>query len=409
MSNHLAVAAVTATLRQIVFEVAQAAVGGVTITAGRPVANPTRGANVFLYQVAPNAAFRNEDMSTRSIAGRLERRPRAALDLFYLISFHGEEAQYIPQRILGAVVARLHARPLLSPALIEAVIADPALPFLAAADLAEQVERVRLTPHALSIEDLSKMWATFPQVPLALSVAYHVSVVLIDTEEPVAPGPPVLTRTVTAMASGRPRVDRVLASGDPDGTITAGARIDIEGTGLRGDATEVLIGGRAANVVSAHERRLTVDLPANLDIGPHPLVVAHPILLGVPPVPHRGVESRTVPLVLHPRVARDGGGAPQLATVAIGGRHRVTVTVEPPVRRGQSAQLELLDADGLVRHRVSAQPFAAAFEADLRFEVDAPAGQYRARVRVDWAESPLWIDGRAGPTQGQLIPLVVIP
>jgi hypothetical protein len=48
------------------------------------------------------------------------------------------------------------------------------------------IERIKLTPLTLSLEDLSKLWSVFFQVPYALSIAYEASVVLIEPSTPLA-------------------------------------------------------------------------------------------------------------------------------------------------------------------------------------------------------------------------------
>ena len=57
--------------------------------------------NIFLYQVTPSAAWRNEDLPTRNSDGGRVSRPRIGLDLHYLITFYGAEA-----RVRAAAPAR---------------------------------------------------------------------------------------------------------------------------------------------------------------------------------------------------------------------------------------------------------------------------------------------------------------
>ena len=126
MSNHLAIATVTAALGQIAHAAAQSAVAGVGLHFGRPTP-PTsdlerRKIHVYLYQVTPNAALRNSDLPTRKSNGKLARRPQAALDLHYLLTFYGDDQTLEPDRMLGAVERDLHARPVLSAQAIQDAI-----------------------------------------------------------------------------------------------------------------------------------------------------------------------------------------------------------------------------------------------------------------------------------------------
>jgi hypothetical protein len=405
MSNHLAIATVTAALRQIVFEEAQSTVGvPMDVTVGRPT-NQGNGASVFLYQTLPNAAMRNMDLPSRSASGARTERPVLAIELRYLLSFWGDLNTHLAQRLMGAVMTRLHSRPVLQPAAIRALLMDPNLNMLAGSNLADQVELVRFSPVALSLEDLSKVWSTMLQTPYAVSAAYSASVVLLEAEEQLAPGLPVLSRTVTAIPFKRPRIERVLPAADPAGQITAETRVIVEGHNLRDELTEVRLATQPIVPVEARDRRVIFDLPAGLDIGPHALWIEHPRMLGLPPVQHRGVQSTVVPLVLHPRIAVDAAGDPRITVTPIGARRQIDLLIVPQVRNDQKVELELLDDTGVVRYRVSSAPIVPDRTDSLRFEVEAVPGVYRVRVRVDWAESPLWIDNRpASPTAGQLLP-----
>ncbi len=196
MSNSLAIATVTAALAQIVWSAIQGAVTGSDVIIGRPE-NPPAGdalprVRLYLYQVAPNATQRNADLPSRGSNGTLVKRPCAALELHYLLSFYGSETELQPQRMLGAVVRDLHARPLLTRQMVRDVI--DAYSVLAGSNLHEAVEHVRFNPLSLSLEEQSKLWSVFFQTPHAVSIAYQASVVLIESEETPQPPLPVLKR-----------------------------------------------------------------------------------------------------------------------------------------------------------------------------------------------------------------------
>lgn len=199
MSNYLAIATVTAALGQRVAQVINDETGlGVNAHYGRPSGNEAqtvRKVHVCLYQVTPNPARRNDDTPTRDADGKLIARPRAALDLHYLLAFYGDAKTLEAERMLGAVVSDFHERPLLSATMIQSAMNDDDLAVvLAKSDLLEAVDRVRLTPAALSLDELSKLWSVFFQTPHALSVAYTASVVLIDAIHGGARAAPVLNR-----------------------------------------------------------------------------------------------------------------------------------------------------------------------------------------------------------------------
>src|SRR5215469_16285087 len=161
MSNFLAIATVTAALQQILQTPVGNAVALAQVGFNRPDPTNTTAplVNIYLYQITPNAAYRNADLPTRRADGSLVQRPQAALDLHYLFTFHGDDSKLEPQRLMGAVVTTLHSQPLLLPSAINA--ATTHFTFLAGSRLENQIERVKFTPTALSLEEFSKLWSAF--------------------------------------------------------------------------------------------------------------------------------------------------------------------------------------------------------------------------------------------------------
>jgi hypothetical protein len=89
-------------------------------------------------------------------------------------------------------VRNLNARPLLSRQAILDTISNH--PELSETDLTDAIERVRFTPAAMSLDELSKLWSIFFQTPHALSMVYHANVVLIEAQESGPSALPVLQR-----------------------------------------------------------------------------------------------------------------------------------------------------------------------------------------------------------------------
>ena len=119
MSNHFAIATVTATLQQLLDGAVSADVPGAQRHDGQPgrrrggLADP--GVNIFLYQVIPNAAWRNEDLPTRTPSGGARaapaRRHRPALPVHVLRRRRRLRAA---ARAGDARSATLHAKPVLT-------------------------------------------------------------------------------------------------------------------------------------------------------------------------------------------------------------------------------------------------------------------------------------------------------
>jgi hypothetical protein len=400
MSNFLAIATVTAALSQSL----QAAVGpdvpGATVTTLRPDGGggmPPTGANLFLYQVTPNAAWNNMDLPTRRSGGDLIQRPQAALDLHYLLTFYGAEAQLEPQRVLGSVVRAMHARPVLTREIIRQTIAKPAFGFLTSSNLADAVELVKFTPLPLSLEELSKLWSVYFQTPYSLSIAYQGTVVLIESEESTRSSLPVRARNIYVVPFRQSLIEAVNPAEGADQFIIPTSTLIITGKRLRGEVTLVSVGG--VEVTPAPEdvsdTRISLPLPAGLRAGVQGVQVVQPQLMGTPPAQHRGVESNLAAFVLHPTISRKLDASPDITVSPT----KVTIKLSPKVGKTQRAGLLLNELNPPGNRAARAYSFDASprnqpadpAETDtLTFPIRGVVpGDYLARVRVDGATSPL--------------------
>jgi len=198
MSNSLAIATVTRVLQGIVQQAVGSVVPGAAVLTRRPAKisdteQQSASVNLFLFQATANDAWRNEDLPTRSAGGTLRRRPRLGVDLHFMLSFHGDDAALVPQRMLGAVLAELHREPRLTAPVIRAAIAAAGgeQGVLAGSDLADQVESITLTLQRPTLEELSKIWSVLFQVPYSLSAFYVASAVFLEPDVRPVPAAPV--------------------------------------------------------------------------------------------------------------------------------------------------------------------------------------------------------------------------
>jgi len=431
MSNALAIATVTETLLQQLTAVVHAdppVVAGANVATLRPDAPtglPIPGVNIFLYQVAPNLAWRNADLPTRSSNGTLLRRPQVALDLYYLLTFYGDDTFLEQQRLLGAVTRSLHANPVLQRADVQ--IAQ-SVAFLRGADLADQTELVRFTPIHFSLEELSKLWSVFLKTDYVLSVAYVASVVLIDTDDVIGSPPlPVLAPQVYALPFTPLVITQIVSVSGTGAPITPASQILLIGQFPLASVTpgsppstaevRVTIGGNQLTPDSVGPSQVTVALPPGLAAGAQTAQIAESLMIGSPPTPHAaaGFQSSAAAFVLHPvirrgsppgaydiQVQKNAGSLP--ATV-------VTVTLDPTIAAGQRVLLELTRVsaprtvylfDG---GSIASATNVAVFTLGLQGQSQGlAAGQYLVQVRVDGAESLLDRDGSGNPI-GPLITL----
>jgi hypothetical protein len=393
MSNVNAVAVATEGLKMLLqraFDEAGAAtVAGARVGAVRPTEIPAdfRGVNAFLYRTTPNAALRNDDLPTRRSSGELIRRPQLALDLHYLLTFTGEEAELEPQRILGAASAGLHAHPELTPEDLEEIARNaPAGSYLRVHnDLAQQIERVRFTLAALDLEELSKLWLMFPPRPYDLSAVVQASVVLI--EAPLTPSPrrPVLRRGIYTGLSRPPQLTAITPLATPRTVGGERARLVLDGTALAGEATRVRLGPlEPVAPVSASEARVVVEIPDGLRAGIHAarVLVAHTFSGGDAPRVFE-LESNALPFVLEPRITTP----PPIATSVEG---MITIDVDPPIAPRQQVRV-IVGSYAIPWHTPLPGPGVpdehAAFTVALPPEVGP--GRHPLRVEVDGASSTL--------------------
>ena len=190
MSNALALSTVSAAFLRRILSAANAAVPSAKVRLGAPTAKLADDAaalvNLHLYRVEPNTARANEHMPTRGGTGETRGPSKLALNLHYILSFYGDHDLLEPEQLLGAVMLALEHEPVLSRTTVANAIDDNDP--LEDSDLDEALARLRVTRQLMTIDDFSKVWSIFYQVPYAVSLTYEVSHVVIETDDP-APVP----------------------------------------------------------------------------------------------------------------------------------------------------------------------------------------------------------------------------
>lgn len=406
MSDFRAIATVTAALKQLLLPAVKNAVSGSDVQFNRP--DPTNVTtplvNVYLYQIMPNVAYRNADLPMRRSDGSLAQRPQAAFDLHYLFTFHGDETKLEPQRMLGAVVTALHAQPLLSSDNITS--GEGSLPtILPGCGLENQIERVKFTPTALSLEEFSKLWSVFFQVEYSLSAAYQASVVLMESSDIPQEAPPVLARNVYVIPFQTPFINQVISQAGAQAPITSSSTLLIQGQQLRGQNTFVMLEGQDFPPATMTDTQITLPVPSQIHAGIQGVQVLQKIGMGngSPPPLHRGLESNIVPFVLRPTI-QNANAAPAAAPKT---GADVTLTLSPNIGVGQRAVLLLNSLTNPVTGYVSLAALATADSSQMIINItNVPTGTYLVRVQVDGAESLLTVNNATQQFNG---PTVAMP
>lgn len=188
MSNALAIAAVTTTLRNLLSRNIGDDIGSGGVTTKPPDkardSDTTNQLNLFLYRTHPNSAWQNRELPNRVRRGETGAQP-LALNLYYLITAYGQNSDdVLAHQLLGVAMQTLHDNPFLNPDDIRTALGE--------SELQDQIERVKLTPISHDLEEISKLWTTF-QTQYRISAAYEVSVVLIESRRSTKAPLPVLS------------------------------------------------------------------------------------------------------------------------------------------------------------------------------------------------------------------------
>lgn len=427
MSNALAIAGVSAVLRDLLdnglidHQVTDALGAGVTVSSLAPDVVPIDGdravprLNLFLYQVTPNAAWRNVDLPSCDAGGRRVSNPPLALDLHYLLTAYGiEDLQ--AEVLLGYGMQLLHENPVLSraairtalnPSPVNGALLPSVFQALRSADLAEQVEMLKITPAPMNTEEISRLWSAL-QAHYRPTAAFQVSVVLIEPRAPAFSPLPVLTRgqripgsipgterdggvvVTPGLVPPYPTLESVLAAAHKTpATLQPGDVVTIKGHHLAGTARVIVLRSDRFRIKQEIPLGNGIDdatfdftlpnLPSALPVGLYQLQLRvlragdkEPRISNVLPVALAPAISSFPPLAMTRGVIN---GVANVLSVRLGCR--------PEVRVGQNVTL-LMDT-----REAPAQPFASnTGTLDFQFADAPPAGGTPLlRLKVDGIES----------------------
>jgi hypothetical protein len=419
MSNALAIAGVTAVIKDLLdsglidHAITDTLGAGVTVTTQAPDtvsldSQATPQLNLFLHQVTPNTAWRNAGLPSRDSAGNRISNPPLALDLHYLLTAYGR-ADLQAEVLLGYALQLLHENPVLSrdairralhPAVVSGAILPTVYKSLRGADLAEQVELLKITPAALGTEEMSRLWSAL-QAHYRPTAAFQVSVVLIESRKTARSAPPVLSRGGTDPLSQRergvlafsgltpplPTLEAVIPANQQPVAVPGG-EVTLEGHHLDGIDRQVTLTlaafqiSRRVPVSKGGPEAVTFTVPNDLPVG------LYRVDMSVQRLDESHLRtSNQLPLALAPQPV-----LPPFSATRNGNTVTLVLDVTPPIRPGQTVTLILGERE------IAAEPITAQ-ASRLTFKIaDAPAAgsNLLARLRVDGFESPI-VDRTATP------------
>ena len=400
MSNYLAIATVTATLQRVLQSVIQQDIEGARATTlppgGISTGAPEVGVNIYLYQVTNNNSLANYDSTPNRTKGSPLNR-QVAVDLCYMMSCYGNDAELQPQRVLGSIVSTLADKRILTPELIRSTCNDATFPFLAESDLADQIQQINIVPIDISLEDLSKAWSVY-QVPYVLSIAYRACLVIVEGRDNFTRALPIREASPAGLVPfpASPYIEQVLAQGNRFAPIVLGSVMIIRGRNLYSQVVEIQIGDLTITPTSVQEREIIFDLASmslpQIQAGVQSLQVVHR-LTSTSPLITNAITSNVMPFVLCPTIVN------------------IQVTQIEEIEDQQRSAIVVIQLDVLVRENQKVvlamnewtidSPTIYMFDRpplpDTSSTIEIPitnikAGEYLVRVRIDGAESKLGVD-----------------
>lgn len=391
MSNSLAVAAVTTTLQSILLnltsvdpDLTDTTVTMLPLDKARG-ANTTNQLNLFLYQILPNAAWRNMNIPSQVKSGETGI-PPLSLNLYYLLTAFGRDddaSQAFGHELMGKAMSVLYDNSILSAQEIQSATAAT----LSRSDLDKQVESVRITLQPLSLEEISKLWTGFA-TQYRLSVAYEVGVTLIDSNQSVKTPLPVLTRGpadsgILSQANLIPPYPAINAITPPNQqtAVRLGEVLTIAGNHLDGSNLGVQFNHplwtspvEVAPNAGSTATMMSVTIPNAPSAWPAGFYTVMVLVQKASETYRRTTNQLTVALAPSMSIA---------PATAPAGNITYTATVTPDVWPAQTVSLLLGDQD------IPADAHAAQTNT-LTFEAAAVAsGDYFVRLRVDGVDSLL--------------------
>lgn len=400
MSNEFAIAAVTLTLRNLLDKVkqikdseefselpvdarptAEIVVTNLPLDEAYEYDKTINHVNLFLYHVEHNAAWRNKDIPNKTKPGETSQ-PPLAINLFYIITTHGQNGnELISHLLLGKAMSLLHDHAVFS--------RDEIKSAFAVSEVHEQIERLRITPQPISLEDVSKLWTGF-QTQYRLSAAYEVSVVLIESKLATKTPLPVLTRGpgdegIVVQENLIPPFPTLEAVSFPNKQPSAHLNdvLTISGHHLRGDSI----------VVRFTNRRMKDPI----EVAPMADRTATEVKVRLPDEPGNWLAGfYTISAVINRAEQQDRitneisiAVAPRILTITVSAMSPpangcvVIVTCSPEVIPEQSVALLLNDREFPAERRVTRT-------GTLSFRIsDVPDGEYFVRLRIDGVDSLL--------------------
>jgi hypothetical protein len=424
MSDYLAVAGVSAVLKALLNAglseggPATVLVSPPGITNKAPDLIPTgrdepAQLNLFMYYASINPALRNFGLPSANSSGTQLSNPPLAINLHYLVTAYGANP-FDPEILLAFAMQVFHSNPVVPRDTIQFALTALAAgapsneqQLISASTLASQIEHIRITPEALTTEEIYRLWAAF-QTNYRPTTSYQVSVVVIQNTQSYKSNPPVQRRSLLALPLIGPVIDTVSPA-----AIAAGQTLTICGSNfLSGAAANTLVSfdeGAPVAVSTVQGNLVRVTVPSTLEAGICNVRVMCNVTFPSSPTAHPCFASNPVPFQLIPTILPPTPApVPPAPLYQAQQQQPLTITVSPAVGNLQTVTVYIGDQAIPQVPRPLGAPSASA-TVTVTVPSTVAVGTYPLRVEVDGAQSKLTQDtNQASPTYGQWLPQVEV-
>jgi hypothetical protein len=303
MSNGIAIAAVTAILKNILedglaLNATLSSLGNIAVTTSPPDeisvgADGQPQLNLFLYQISEN---RNADWigADRDHPAHQQAKTLGAghsslaINLHYILTAYGGK-DFQTEMLLGYAMEWMQQFPTMTQGKIQAALNHIAtinrsgllsqtLAASSVTTIAKQLGQIQIAPNLFDTEQMSRLWSLLHSA-YRPSIAYKVSMVFIGAQPPVGGGEDSSQLKVQHNYSpqNQPHIERIVAAPSNPGEIVSGSQLIIYGKYLNGEITRLRLNGITTllepNIVE--ENRILFQLPQQIEAGMQEIQVVH--------------------------------------------------------------------------------------------------------------------------------------
>jgi hypothetical protein len=363
--------------------------------------------NLFMYYASINPALRNLDLPSMNSSGMPISNPPLAINLHYLVTAYGAN-QFDPEILLGFAMQVFHNTPVVPRSVIQSALTALASgtpsteqKLISASTLASQIEHIRITPEALTTEEIYRLWTAF-QTSYRPTTSYQVSVVVIQSTQSFQSNMPVQQRALVAMPLTGPMISAVSPQ-----MAAPGQTMTINGSNfLSGPPSNTLVSfndGAPVTPSTVQGNCVRVVVPATLSAGTCNVRIMCNVTFPSSSVAHPCFASNPVPFQLIP-VIQAPAKPPYQATQGAA----LTITVSPPVGNMQTVVVYIGD-QAIPQVQGPLGPPSTSTTVSVTVPTTITPATYPLRVEVDGAQSLLSQDTNpASPTFGQWLPQVQV-